>query len=416
MKLKILVIIALAVLGCTAQIMEEPQMSVEVRSQLGNVLLSGNPIWYDVWGGAPAGATQYEILCRIVSTDGALIGSPIIDAIAPNYQGQSEFNIQARVDQAVDYDFEFPQVNKINTYDLLAFDITLEAGERYIDSNGDKQTVWSGVTEAHRILKGGISHLVQNDIMPAQFYDNFIKAGKFLTWQPSGSYASPDQPLMLWYIHPWNTGDNWKLKLLAYYDGEDGFTAESEEAIVFNTSNLYGFNLSLDLWGIDAVTETHGKIRKLIVYLTNAADEIQSEDFVWYFDHKYYEENTYLYYKNSIGGIDCLWCNGKVVEDLDPEKSVATRPDQSTVNHKRGTQVVSSVMSQRGWDINTGYKSKAEIAALRDFVLSDQMWLIRGDIVIPVILEDSKQVMAQISRNLDSIQFTVFEAHKENRY
>lgn len=86
------------------------------------------------------------------------------------------------------------------------------------------------------------------------------------------------------------------------------------------------------------------------------------------------------------------------------------------MNLKRGTQVVSSVTSQRSWDINTGNKDKEEIVSLRDFVLSDQMWLVRGDYVVPVILKDEEKVMAQISRNLDDIQFTIVEAHKENRY
>lgn len=392
-------------------------MSIEIRSQLGDVLLSGNNIWVTTDGSAPAAATQYKHLLRIVSTDGALIGSPIIDKGAPDSSNQFNFNIKARVNQPVVYDFEFPIETKAIAYDQLAFDITLEPGEEYIDINGDLQTVWSGDIDSHIVIKGGLSHLKQMEISPESFYDDFIKAGKFLTWQPQGAVIAPDQPQKLWYIYDGET-INARFFILAFYDGDDGFTAEETFDLTIEEGELYEFNLDLDLWGIDAVTETHGKIRKIIVGIYDALlkSATMSEDRTFYFDHNYYDENTFVYYKNSIGGIDCLWCSGKTTELLSTETTMGTKPDAIMRNHKQPTQVVSSLTGQRTWQINTGFKSKDELAALRDFIFSDQMWKVDGENAIPVYLENKEQILAQLSRNLDSIEFTLLEAHIENHY
>lgn len=422
MKLKICIAALLLLAACRKPMMEEPTMAFEFRSQLGNVLLSGNPIFIDVGGGsAPAGSSQYKILLKITSDDGALIGSPMIDAKAHGDGDTTTFDIQARVDHAVDYNFESPQVNKLVAHDLLAFDITLEIGESYTDSNGDKQVVWSGVTESHRILKGGLSRLITQDILPADFYDDFIVPGKFLTWQPNDLKIAPDQPVKLWYVLP---GQGQTPPTILHYNVHyPGWIVEKGIAVSMEDGNLYELNLSPELWEVEMVFDMasvggDGLVNAtyIEVYFTIGDDVDASEKRRFYFDTDYYEENTFIHFKNSIGGIDCLWCTGKVTELISTNRTIAARPDISTSSAKRATQVVSSLTSQRKWEINKRFDTKAELLAFRDFVLSDMMWLIRGSYIVPVYLEDKEQVLEQLSRNLDDISFTLAEAHIENKY
>lgn len=418
MKLKILFFALLLLAACRETTMEEPYMAIEIRSQLGDVLLSGNPIWVDTddGGSQPAGSTNYQHLLRIVSTDGALIGSPMIDAIAPEADHMAHFNIQGRVDQDVDYDFQFPQQNLVTAFPLLAFDITLEAGERYVDSNGDLQTSWSGVTESHRILKGGISRLITQDIQPYRFYDDFIRAGRFLTWQAPDMKISPDTPLMLWYIYPPESyGANVELRITVFRNNEVGYSDEKVYEITLLPDNLYAFNLSLDVLGLTTTHATYGNVTGITAGIYSSG-VLKSELRSWFYDLRNYDENTYIAFKNSLSGVDCLWCTGKLTEILSTEKSVSARPDLPTINHKRATQVVSSVQGQRKWELNTGHKSKEDLSAMRDFALSDQMWLLRDTYVIPVYLENRDHVLAQISRNLDDISITLLEGHIENKY
>jgi len=422
MKLKILLFALLLLAACREITMEGPTMAFEFRSQLGNVLLSGNPIWVDVGGASiPAGATDYKILLKITSDDGALIGSPIIDAIAP-VNGEASFDIQGRVDQAVDYDFEYPQINKLKAYDLLAFDITLEIGERYVDSNGDPQETWSGITESHRVLSGGLSRKITQDIAPSDFYDNFINAGKFLTWQPNNQKISPDQPVKLWYVLP---GQGQTPPTILHYNVHyPAWIVEKGFAVSMADGNLYELNLSPELWEVEIIFDMasvggEGLVNAayIEVYFTIGDDVDASEKRRFYFNTNYYEENTFIHFKNSIGGVDCLWCTGKVTELTPTERKIASRPDKSgTTNHKRATQVVTSVTGQRKWEINKRFDTKEELLAFRDFVYSDQMWLIEDSYIIPVYLEDKEQILAQISRNLDDISFTLLEAHIESNY
>ena len=71
--------------------------------------LSGNAIEITATTSAiPPGATRYQILLKIVSVDGVLIGSPFIDAVAPDADGVAEFDISGYVDQPVVKDFHWP--------------------------------------------------------------------------------------------------------------------------------------------------------------------------------------------------------------------------------------------------------------------------------------------------------------------
>lgn len=415
MKRNILLLTALLLAACTNYLQEEPHMSVEITSELGNVLLSGNPIFVDVTATPPAAVTSYTTLLRITSTDGALVGSPIIDTVAPGADNIAHYNIQARVDQAVDYNFEFPQVNKRISHEWLAFDITLEAGETYIDASGDKQTTWSGVADNHRILKGGLSHLKQMEILPENFYDDFIMQGRWLTWQPNNAIISPIQPLKFWYIYYETTPELYNLSVAVEY--ESGAVAGDVEQISLSPSRLYEFNTNLSLWGIEAIDPDEGKAVYMEISLYKIGSPKQ-ETRTFYFDHNYYEQNTFIYFKNSIAGIDCLWCTGKVTQLINTNTTMGTRPDtpEMRADLKQATQVVSSITGQRKWQINTGHKSKAELAELRDFVLSEQMWLVDGDYTIPVYLENREQVLAQLARNLDDISFTLLEGHIEKYY
>ncbi len=418
MKLKIIAFLLLLIACKQIQIEEEQTMSVEIRSQLGDVLLSGNPIWAEVAALKPAGATNYKILLRTVSTDSALVGSPFIQEKAPDDDDMAYFNIQCFVDQPATYTFEYPQATKAIAHALLAFDITIEAGESYTDSNGDPQTVWSGTTESHRILKGGLSHDKMHDYLPYRFYDDFINDGggtKFLTWLPDYSKISLTQPLKLWYIYPYSTSKTLDIHYDVYYKNDA--IVNKTETVTLDPDKLYEFNLSPELWNVDAQDNGHD-IDYITFDLIDSSDLGYSELRTFYLNTNYYEQNNYIFYKNSIGGVDCLWLTGKKTELHNSERTIATRTDNhsSYGNLNQPTKVVTTVSGHRGWNINTGYKSKAEIQHLRDFALSNQIWLADGEYLVPVYLDDKEKVLYDIDRNLDSLDIKIIEAHTEKYY
>jgi len=71
--------------------------------------LSGNPVEVTISGGTiPAGATNYEYVLKVESTDGKLVGAPFKSANAPDTNMEAVFNIQGYIDQPVDKVFQWP--------------------------------------------------------------------------------------------------------------------------------------------------------------------------------------------------------------------------------------------------------------------------------------------------------------------
>lgn len=385
-------------------------MSVEITSQLGDVLLSGNPIWVEVRTGGTIG-TDYKCLLRVASTDGKLRHAPYIMGKAPNGT-TAVFDISGYVNQPVDYAFEHPQTSKVKSRSMLAFAITVEPGEEYIDTNGDLQTVWSGVTDAHIILKGGLSKFTQNSFQPYQFWDNFISAYKFLTWQPSLRQIAPTSPAKLWFIYPGNDSPTLTLDIKVYYDGEYGFIGEHSQTFTGTENGLFELNLSPTLWSIPTTHATYGNATQMHVNIYKGAVKL-TDTYRLVFSHKYFEENTHVYFLNSLGAIDYLWFTGRVQQLTNREVQVVTMPETVSVDLTAGNLKAASVIAQRKWQINTGYKTKEELAALHDFILSKQIWLVQNGVVIPCYLANGDSLLQELQRDLDSLDILLYESNKE---
>ena len=115
-------------------------MSLTTTIQGGQVQLSGNPVLIKLSGGvAPAGATQYQYLLRIISQDGKLYGAPFVDAITPDSSGNATFDISGLVNQPISPVFQYPPNGTYVAYPTQAFNIQVQQGEKYIDANGDDQ-------------------------------------------------------------------------------------------------------------------------------------------------------------------------------------------------------------------------------------------------------------------------------------
>lgn len=85
------------------------------------------------------------------------------------------------------------------------------------------------------------------------------------------------------------------------------------------------------------------------------------------------------------------------------------------------TRIISSRAGRRTWKINTGYKSKDEMIALTDILLSRQVWLLEdagsynGGTLYPVIIANSESVLTDTMRDLNNLEIELEEAH-DNQY
>lgn len=383
----------------------------------GTFHLSGNPIRVVVSGAsAPAGATDYKILLKVTSVDGLLVGGPFEDAIAPDANGNAEFDISGLVDQPLNKTFEWPLSGGLNPYTNDTFDVNLTPGERYIDSNDELQESYGSASVTHYIVKGGVSWknlgIYYDDT--SSFFAEFVTGGKFLTRMPLSQVVHPYQPLKLWLLS--STTGSTTMNCKGYY--EDGSTYTKSYSYTLYVNILHELNGLAYHW--DAVNLNPVKNGAKLLYYEIWGDVI-TEKRTFVVDHSHYENCTFLFVANSLGGIDVLWLNGAVDKGFDSEMVNAIKPWTATSTKKDRTRIISSRAGRRTWKINSGYKSSAEMLAMTDILLSRQAWILEnagtynGGTLYPVIIKNSSSLLTNSMDDLHSLDLEIEEAH-DNQY
>lgn len=421
MKTKIWVLIVLLFSACTKQMLEEPQMSLSITNTLPHVVLSGNPINIEATtSGIPVGATNYKILLQVTSNDGKLLGSPFApDAIAPNSNNKSIFDISGLVDEQITLSFASTPA-LINRGENL-FNITVDVGERYINNSGEPVTNWAGINKNILVLDGkATKHQVTVwNKNSSSFYKEYIEARKFITIQPAEKTTVIAAPEKLWWMHdPQSTNKGLFLLITAYYSDnsteviQGNFDGKDLKSAVMT---LPGDLLECNPFGFEFEIPEGETIEKVTARVAEGDVDDHtplSPEVTYIIDNDFYEENNYILYKNRYGAIDPLWCTGECTEKHSPTSVFAQVPQSMGALPGSRTIEVSSKTITTSYELSTGYKSKEEIFALQDFVASTQMWLIKDGIEIPVYLKDKDHVVKQLSRNLNDIEFTLHIAHE----
>jgi len=393
-------------------------MALTLTVPAGTFHLSGIPIRVNITGAsAPAGSSGYMVLLKITSVDGLLVGGPFIDAKTP-VSGAASFDVSGYVDQPLEKLFEWPLAGGVNPYSAQTLDINFTAGERYIDSDGDLQETWGEASATHFVIKGGVSfnELGRMYDDSSSFYAEFVTATKFLTRQPSTQIVHPFQPVKLWLLAPANGSH--ALKIKGYYDNGTSYT--------YSSTNTYFKDILHEIncmpYHADAVNLAPVKAGAKMTHYEVWIDGLTSK-FTFTVDTNYqrFENCSFLFAANSLGGIDVIWLSGEVEEGFNTETVKASKPWPATGTKKDRTTVVSSRVGSRTWNISTGYKPAAEIRAMADILLSRQVWLVtgagtyNGGTIYPVTIANSKSLLGNTMNDLHELTFEFEEGH-ENPY
>jgi hypothetical protein len=384
--------------------------------------LSGNDIRVKATtSGAPANATDYKILLKIVSADNLLFGSPFIDAIAPDAAGVAEFNISGYVDQHHNFDMKWPIPSEYegrwHGYENLAYDVQLFAGERYIDSNGDLQESFQSAWGTIFVVKGKLDSLMLARLNDAgeSWFSHYSQGGKWLNYMPVVQHIGPNTPVKLWWKPPTTTFP-FSLKAKAYYS--DGSTVDysGEGTMWYNVM----FEFSVQPRGLQFYPVIGSA--KLLYYEVwiDSSPSVEKRTFI--LDHKYYENNYYLFVDNGIGGgAETIWLNGAVKYAPSGQRNIANKNFISGMGSKNRTRFVSSKSRTRKWNINSGFKTKAEMEALDILLDTQNAWLaippsnnsthITDYSLVPVIITSTELALTDSMNDLQSVDIELEEAY-----
>ena len=381
----------------------------------GAIQLTGNPVIVNCAGGThPTYNTEYMILLKIISQDGKLPGAPFIDSIEPDAQGNAVFDISGILDQPVEVSFQYPATQKIIAHPTRAFNIQVQPGERYINSSGLLVETWFAVSDVFQMVKGGLSPR-QNAMMKAEnmtFYSKYVQTGRFLTPRPWGDYVHPSQPVKLWFMPDANNLST--LAITGYYS--DGSSLAKTSSVFLNTDYLYEFNINPALHGITLQPSYNLKLLFFDVWLEYNGS-ILSDTRRFEIDWRHCERPYFLFFANSLGGIDDVYLDGFGTDSFNITGSLAYRPVRPNDTVFTPTVLSSNKAGYNKWKINSGWKSISTIQFYRDLMLSKQAWFMypnlsnTNSIVVPVIIQNSDTELINRQDDEWNIDIEFIEAH-----
>ena len=389
-------------------------MAISATVTGGAVQLTGNPVFVNCAGASiPFGASEYMVLLKIISQDGKLDGAPMIDAITPKANGTAVFDISGILDQALEVTFD----NVINfimvEHPTQAFNVQVQPGERFINQSGLLVENWFAVSSVFQMIKGGLSPR-QNAMMKAvgeTYYSKYIEGKKFLTPRPQGDYVHPTQPVKLWFMPKETINVFYFMKV--YYN--DGTTATSWTGLNLNVDSLYELNCNPARHYLPMELPTkHIKYFDVwLEYNSIPYSDVRRFEVDW----NYCARPYFLFFANSLGGIDDVYLSGFGVDSFGTEGTLAYRPVRPEDTVFTPTILSSNKTGRNKWIINSGWKSIPTIQFYRDLMLSKQAWFMypnisgSNSIVVPVIIENFDAPLINRQEDQWNIDIEFSEAH-----
>jgi hypothetical protein len=377
--------------------------------------LSGNPIWVKATTtGSPSGTTHYKMLLKIISINDVLFGSPFIDAQEPNTDNFGEFDISGYVDQPLPITFSFPMSGFVTGYADRIHVVHLQAGESYIDADGNRQVSWFDVVQPIVILSGKIDEheLTGYNDKNSNWFTEWVGAGKFLTRLPDEQKVHPSQPVKLWIKTHLISLATVTFTINAYYS--DGYVELYTFHVTLFGDHIFEANLQPYLLGIPLVIENGSRLIKYNVYWSGGSVVSPLKTFILDWQPKDY--CNYLFFLNPIGGIDCIWLNGSCEPGHNTTSVQAkSQPPKGAKQKDHSMQV--SKNTRMTWEINTGFKDREEMEALVDLFRSEKVWLLYNAEILdnaklyPVIIENADDILTEWDADIHSLDLKLIIAH-----
>jgi len=241
------------------------------------------------------------------------------------------------------------------------------------------------------VIRGGIKEEHLREWEGQLFSEYFGPNRRFLTWNPT-VMVLPEQPNYLCFLTNMKpTPTVLTLRLYRYYDdGSEDSTALSVMAIG-DVQYMTTYNVPVGAKQL-GITELTKKVVKYVVWLNNQDGEILSELKTYVIDWRYYREQRYVLFRNSLGAYDSLGLTGdfSVSVNMSRDESERYKPYLSLPSFSEVE--VSKVTGSREIRINTGWLNKNERDWLEELALSEDIFLVTDRAYIPLVIQDSSYI------------------------
>lgn len=126
----------------------------------------------------------------------------------------------------------------------------------------------------------------------------------------------------------------------------------------------------------------------------------------------YTDNQVTLYYANSLGGFDSLICEGATMDKVMYTKQLVNKLSTAAFSLPDGDMLYNDPVITRKLELSSGYKSKADVMALRDLAVSGKVLMRDGDDFVPFVITNTD---GPDWSDEDQTWYFRFEGHLEYR-
>jgi len=269
----------------------------------------------------------------------------------------------------------------------------------------------------YTVLHGGLSYTARfNSSLQGLIAPGAAPADRFLKQGNNAITTRTNQPQYLYYFNSRETFNGGLEVLIHYKDG----SAEYKNQYFGNFESLrkYAFDVSYDQ--LIAPKVPAGKIvtrYEVRMFGLGANSGDKSEVRSYYLNYEYKEYVRYFLSWSSFGSMDTRLCYGKGNSDFELNQKEAGVILQKGYDIKRGNSYAYDLSLKSGFKVATGWMSRRELIANRDFFLSAFKYRFTRGLMLPIRIdsktvpeiEDGKNLFAQVfeySYQFDDHNFT----------
>lgn len=357
----------------------------------------------------------YRLGCQLLLKVGAAWEKMGEDILPVDADGYATFDIHTLFADRVYSDFKFPEAS--DQLMIIRESMCREYKIRYYEQYGETITPGKLIeSDSFHIMASGISHL-QEAIYNRQGSSYWDKIGYnqyFLSWSPTTKIVDRWTTEKLFYLVR-SQLTSLVLKVEINYNDD---TAQSivTKATVNNPINKGVYEIACSLNVLQLAGYDDETIDYYRIWLENSTGDRISEIRTYQIDYVHHNNIQQLLFRNSPGGYDTLRTTGEVENGLDYERTTLANvlgPAFTEKDHAIGAGVITETQSYKA---NTGFISREDASWIRDFLLSEQVYLLNAGKLIPVLITTTGARQSRTDEDLFAIDFEYQRAFSSRYY
>lgn len=290
----------------------------------------------------------------------------------------------------------------------------------YIDDDGNYQEFGRTDNSADpkfNSLIGGVSNYMQHylnfkELTFIEYLWGDTQDLKFLSWIPNNMPVHPSQPLRLWlYNTELFTSPSLMVKI-KYTDG-----TESNDITVKTFENLKKlYEIAVGPVELRLITyDVSKQVQSYQVWISDNAS-VSTERKTFVIDYNYYERNDLMFFRNSLGVSEVLWCHGRRSETSQTQGEDHVQPFLNADYPEFGGTRAHRANYTQSYNMNTGHFPKYMRNYLLDVMAAREVKLPVNFFYLPAVVSPGTFNWGNDADDLFSLPFKAEVAYNESHY